>query len=191
MVDPEVIRQIKKIVREEMAKVLKATVTANQDALTVSVRRFASDSGMPGLKKIQPYGLSSRAPAGTPTVILPVDNNPSHLNTVGEIDPNRPNQNDGETILYDAYGHIVYLSQSKMQFGSKGSANPMVLGDILQEFEDQVWNAILNASQIGWAAGGIPVFLDPGIRSTITTAKENLVDEASTNFLSQKCFTER
>jgi hypothetical protein len=186
MISPEAIREIRKIIKEELGKIIKASITANQDQMNVTVQRFATDSNIPGVQKVQPFGLSSRAPVGTPTVIVPIDSNPNHLNTMGELDPNRPNESDGETILYDAYGHLVYLSETKMQFGSKASAENMVLGQVFKTFMDNLLTALQAETHIGNL--GYPTST-PINDPTYAALQASPIDDET--ILSLKAFTER
>lgn len=190
MDEAQVASIVRRVIRKELIAALMGQVVSNTDQFRTVMQRFASEGEIPNLRNIQPYGFGSRAPAGTQAVVSPIGHDPSHLNVLGHFDSNRPTMNDGETILYDQFGHAIYLSSSKIQVGSKASANPAVLGDILQEFCDAICNAFLNAPQIGECAVG-NVYLDPGVRTAIKNAQTEFVDTASTNFVSQKVFTER
>lgn len=190
MTESQILKLIKDTVRRELAPILMATLVSNESQNRSTVQRFQTEGAISNLRNIQSYGLASRAPAGTQALTVPVDGNATHLNMVGHFDENRPTMNDGETVLYDAYGHVIYLSQSKIQFGSKASANPMVLGDILQTLMDGILDAILNAPQLVQTPLG-PGWLDPSIRSQLASLQSDFVDNADTNFLSKKAFTER
>ena len=181
---------IREMMQQELAPILLASIVSNESNTRSTIKRFASDSPIQKVRNIQPFGVSSKAPVGTQAFIVPVNSDPTHLNMNGNFDEQKPDTADGETILYDAFGHRIYLSQSGLQFGSKSSANPMVLGDILQQFCDAICNALLQSPQVGFCAVG-PVYLDPDIRSQVAQAQQDFVDDASTNFLSQKAFTER
>ena len=187
MTESEIIKLIKNTVRTELAQTLLGFITETNDAYTTSIRRFSTDSEIGNLRIIRPYGMASRAPAGTGTVVHPVNGDPSHLLSLGDYDSiTRPNCNSGESALYDAYGHIVYLSQSKMQFGSESSANPMILGDIVQTLFENILDAIANHNHIG----NLGFSTSPPINAaTFESLKSSPVADGT--ILSGKCFTEK
>lgn len=182
MTESEIIQLVKRVVAETLAPILMSTVTKNQDQFKTNVQRFPSDPGVNSLRNIQPFGLGSRAPSGTSAIVIPVNGDASHLNVVGHFDSGRPTMNDGETILYDAHGHMVYLSESKMQFGSKASANPMMLGDLTQTLLSNFLELFIQHSH---AAPGYP----PTNAADATTIKASPVDDGT--LVSGKAFTEK
>ena len=182
MTESEIIQLVKRVVAEAIAPILMSTVTKNTDQFRTSVQRFPSDPGVNGLRNIQPFGLSSRAPAGTSALVVPVSGDASHLNVVGHFDANKPSENDGETILYNAFGQMVYLSDGKLQFGSKASANPMMLGDLVQTLLSNFLELYIAHSH---AAPGYP----PTNAADATTLKASPVDDGT--LVSDKAFTEK
>ena len=177
---------IRKEVREVLAPVLMALVVSNKDNNRTTAQRMPSEPAINNLRNIQPYGHSSRAPAGTSCLVAPIANDPTHLNMLGHFDSNRPTTNDGESILYDAYGHIIYLSQTKMQFGSKASANPMMLGDIVQACLSQFLELTANHVHIGNLGYNTSI---PQTSSDFLALKSSPVDDSK--IISDKCFTEK
>lgn len=110
---------------------------------------------------------------------------------------------DEELIpVFAQAGHSVFYSRptKKAYYGSLVKAGfgrpaveptePFVLGNQAVAFLNGVLNAFLNAPQIGWHPLG-PVFLDPGIRTLLLQLQLQYLTTASTNILSQICFTER
>jgi hypothetical protein len=187
MTEAEIIRLVKQIVREELAPILMANVVSNESQLRSTIQRFSTDSEISNLRNIQPYGVSSRAPVGTSCLVIPVDGNPSHLNMVGHFDSAKPSTQDGEFILYDAYGHEVYLSQSKMQFGSKNSANPMMLGDIVQTLLGGVMDAIAQHQHLDQS--GTSLTMPPNNAAAFEAFKASPIMDGG--IISSKCFTEK
>lgn len=188
MNESEIIRLIKQTVRLELAQTLLGLTTKTQDSYRASVQRFATDTEINNLRVIRPYGMASRAPAGTGTVVHPVNGDPSHLLSLGDFDSTgRPSLNNGESALYDAYGHIVYLSQNKMQFGSESSANPMMLGDIVQTLFENILDAISNHIHISGAPGYSTT--TPTNAATFNSLKSSPVTDGK--ILSEKCYTEK
>lgn len=187
---------IRKIIREmiqlELAPILMASVVSNTDQNRAVIRRFSSEGPIPNLRSIQPFGISSRAPAGTQGLVIPVNGDPTHLNLVGHFDTAKPACDDGETVLYGADGQVIYLkSGGTIHQGTEAADEPVVLGTVLQTFADNLLESFLQTGIVGYDSFGLPVYLSPDIAETMTTEKANHVDNPDTNFLAQKNFVER
>lgn len=182
MNESDIIRLVRRVIRQELAPILLGSVVSNQDQNRTTIQHFATSSPIPKLRNIQPYGVASRAPPGTACLTIPIDGDPTHLNMVGHFDQSRPSMANGETILYDAFGHIVYLSDTKMQFGSKTSANPMMLGDIVQTLLSEMLELIADHVHPapGYPPNNFEEFLD---------LKESPVDDGA--IISDIAFTEK
>jgi len=187
MEEYEIIRLIRQVIKQELAPILMGSVVSNESSSRSTIQRFATESPIGNLRSIQPYGVSSRAPAGTQGLIVPVRSDPTHLNLVGHFDEGKPTTNDGETILYDAYGHVIYLSQTKMQFGSKSSAQNMVLGQI---FKTAFAKALLDQLQLETHTGnlGYPTSVPNNAAQYLEIENSPIDDNA---ILSDKAFTEK
>jgi hypothetical protein len=149
MTEAELIKFIRQVVREEFAPVAMATIVANATQLRSTFQRTSSDSRFPNARSIQPYGYASRAPTGTECLAVPVGGNASHVNIVGHFDSARPLVSDGETLLYDANGHAVYLSTTKVQIGTMIASHPVPLGDILKTALNDLLEAIISHQHMG------------------------------------------
>lgn len=182
----QTIDMIRMIIKQELASVYMATVQSNQSSQRVSASRFNTDPGITNMRSIQPFGLSSRAPVGTEALTIPVNHDPTHINLVGHFDKNKPDMADGETVLYDAFGHVIYLSQSKMQFGSKASAENMVLGQVFKTMMDTLLTAIATHKHVGNLGYETS---PPENASDFTTLKSSPIDDNA--ILSNIAFTEK
>lgn len=206
MTEAELHREVVKIVRQELAPILMANITATQDVYRASAQRSLNETPIDNMRLIQPYGFASRPPKGTQALMVPVASDPTHINVVGQFDQNRPPVNDGESCLYGPDGAIVYMQTGKnIRIGSLTSASPLVLGDILKTFTDGFIDAVVSALT-DIVTGPVAVTTTPGnpapthptliaalntVITNLNTLKSQYVDTASTNFLSQKNFTER
>lgn len=137
MTDSEIRQLIKETIRHELTQIMMGLVNSNQSNQRSTIQRFKTDGPIPNARSIQPFGVSSRAPKDTDSVIAGVGGDVTHLIMLGHFDKNKPETEDGETILYDAYGHIIYLSQDKIQIGSKSSDENLVLGQVFKELAKQ------------------------------------------------------
>lgn len=182
-------------IREEVKRQLNVILPGETGATTQEIEDINNlYPSMPTIQKrpvMHPFGLASRAPQGTASVTGRMGEHVGNRMVLGHRDAKRPTMDEGETVLYDAYGHVVYLSESKMQFGSKASTEPMVLGNVLKEFLTMVIDAFLNGTQIGVDVFSLPVFLDPALRTLLIQYKAKYLTVTSTNIVSQVTFTER
>lgn len=99
----------------------------------------------------------------------------------------------GHLVLQPRDGKKAYLTSSaKINIAKPGvdPTEPLVLGTVLVNFMTAIFNALLNAPQIGQCAVG-PVWLDGQVRADLVAAKQTYITDASTNIVSQLGFTER
>lgn len=187
MNESEIIKLVRQVVRQEITPVMMGFLRSHQSQTKVSAQRFSTEGQINSLRNLSPYGLSSRAPANTPCMIAPVNSDPTHLNVVSYFDESRPTTGDGETILYNSSGQAVYLANGSIKVGSKTSANPMLLGDIVQQFLKDFLDAIINHTHTS-ATPGNPT--TPPINAAAFSAlKASPVSDG--NILSDTVFTEK
>lgn len=192
MTESEMYRMVRQVIKNELAQIAMASINVNDSALRSSVKRSPDDGPMLNLRSIQPFGISSRAPAGTDCFVSPINGDITHLVVNGHFDANKPSLNDGEAILYGADGQVIYMkSGGSIHQGSKTSSEPVVLGNVLKTTLTNILNAFLQAPQIGFDGMGLPVVLDPGVAENLTNELNNHLNDASQNILSQKNFVER
>lgn len=183
---------IRQALREELAPILMGLVTSNKDQSRTNVRRFATEGELIGLRSIQPFGVSSRAPVNTPTLVVPVDADSSHLVSVGNFDQSKPSLNDGETILYSASGQLIYLkSDGTIHQGKKTAASPVVLGDVMKNAYSDLITTLRDAPAVGIDSFGLPVYLAPALIPLLTQLITKYVTSAATNIVAQKNFVDR
>lgn len=191
MIDSEILRAIRQEIKKHVNVILPGEAGTNTVESEDIQNLYPSMPQIPQRPVMHPYGVVSRAPKGTIQVTGRVGDHPGARVVMGHRDNKRPTLESGETILYDQFGHIVYLSKTKMQFGSKASDEPMVLGNVNLEFMGKLLDAFLNAPQIGFDVFSLPVFLDPAIRALLVQYKAQYLTAPSTNIVSQVTFTER
>ncbi len=182
------------LIRSELKKsltIIFAGVTADNTKTHEGVDQLYGSQGKnESIPQIRPYGYASRAPAGTIAVVAKTSYDPRSKILLGHRDISPPAMEQGETVVYDAYGHQIRLEQSAMRFGSATSANPMVLGTETMAFFRAVINAFLDAPQVCITPLGSGV-LDPSIRVALTQAVTTYITTTSTNIVSAIAFTER
>lgn len=149
MTEAEMIKLIRTVIKREIAPILMANVVENKNQNRSSIKRFENDGPTTNLRNIQPYGISSRAPAGTQCLTVPVGGNATHLNMVGHFDEGRPVVPDGSVALYDSTGKQVFVSGGEIHLGSQSASSPVSLGDILQSLLSSMLDEILSHTHTG------------------------------------------
>lgn len=192
MTESEVVTLVRKLLRQEIAPIMMALTAKNEDALRTSVKRFETDSPINGLRNIQPYGFSSRAPVGVAALTIPIDSNPTHINVVGHFDEGKPQLNDGESALYGAAGQVIFCTAAGLiHQGTKTADEPVVLGNVMKECLKDLYADFLEKLPVAYDGFGLPCTLNPVVKSAMTDQKAKYVTSASTNIVGQKNFVER
>jgi len=183
---------VRSLIKQEICTIMMASVTSNETDLRTSAQRFATDANLSNLRSISPFGFHSRATKGTPCVMTPINHDPTNIMITGHYDQNRPQIQDGETVLYGADGQLIHFkSGGTIHQGSKAAAAPVVLGDVLKTFLEKFLDDFINSNPLGYDAMGLPVFISPTIKADMTQQKTEYVETAATNILGQKNFVER
>lgn len=145
----EILKMVREFIRQEVSLAMMGITVSNESQVRSTTQRFTTEAPVGNNRRVLPFGVSSRAPAGTQTLIIPVNGDVTNPATVGDFDSNRPVGNDGETLLYDAYGHVVYLSQSQVSLGSMNPTQNLVLGQIFKTFMDNLLEQLQEETHIG------------------------------------------
>lgn len=180
----QLLAMIRKVVRQEFAFPAMAAVVQNTDQLRTTFQRNATDSQFANARNVQPYGVSSRAPAATPVMVVPVGGNSSNVNLIGVHDPAKPAVNDGEVMFYNATGQRIYLQNGAVRLGTAGGAHPVSFGDTVQSIFSQF--LALYAAHTHIDSTGHPTQA-PNNASSATSLKSSPVDDGAMN--SQIVFT--
>lgn len=149
MTESQVLALITQVVRSEISKIRLSTIVQNESQTRMQTKPNKTEGPIGKIRSVQPFGVSSRANPGTAVVQAPIGNDPTHVVTLGHFDENRPTGADGETLLYNAYGQLVYLSNGKIQIGTKAAAENLVLGQVFKTFASQVLQLIIDHKHIG------------------------------------------
>lgn len=148
---------LKRFIKQEIRTTLNVLLTAaagTNDNQTEQVQDlFVGMDGINGVPVMHPFGISSRAPSGTTSIVGRVGDHYGNRLVMGHRDAKRPDSGSGEVVLYDAYGHIVYLSQSKIQIGSKSASEPFVLGLVFQKLMSQLLQLLSTHTHITTVPG--------------------------------------
>jgi hypothetical protein len=215
MLDSEILRAIRLEVQRQMNVVLPGVTEGTTDDGKEDIGNMFP--GMPTATKrpvVHSYGVVSRAPRNTASVVARMGEHTGNRIVLGHRDKDRPKVQEGESALYNADGELVYLKKGeaqiiskKVKLGSANAANAGVLGDVLSNLLGEVVGAIdglfsdLSAGPIGIISSptpGSPVPTFPSLivsllaaQAQLAVQKALLLDSDATNILSQKVFLER
>ena len=146
--------------------------------------------GMPTVTKrpvVQPFGLASNAPDDTVSVVGRVGEHFGARYVLGHRDQNKPKfQATGETVLYNAFGQQIYLSNGKIQIGTKSSAEPLVLGNVFKTMMDTLLTQLAEHTHIGNLGYNTS---PPNNAEEFVQLQESPIDDKS--ILSNVSFTEK
>ena len=206
--DAETRREVQEEVRRQVNIILfGSTAVTSEDAASEDI-----DSLFPGMPTIlqrpvmHPYGFVSRAVKKTISVVARVGDHIGNRMVIGHRDAGRPTDLDeGESSVYAQGGPRVNVRNSRIELGSTGASEPVVLGQVLlsalTEFNSELKALVMTLSQT--AAGlstapGNPIAPNPAftealeqLSEQIDQAKSTYISEASSNIVSQRVFTER
>lgn len=163
-------RMIRDEVRRQVNVILFGT-TGNATGQVEDIQNLFP--GMPGITQrptVHPYGLTSRAPDGTISVVARVGEHAGNRMVIGHRDSKRPSlSTSGEVILYNSYGQQIYLKNGevrivspKIKLGSANSAEPVPLGTQLQTLLNNILSQLATqAGQIQTMATSLSTHMHP------------------------------
>lgn len=139
MVDSELLRAVKQEIARQVNIILSGTAQGNTLDTEDIGDLYPGMATMTGRPIMHPYGMVSRAPQGTISVVARQGEHPGNRLVLGHRDAAKPTVEEGEVKLYNAQGEIIYLKDGEIsltstaiKLGSEDSDNPLVLGDDLQ-----------------------------------------------------------
>jgi len=191
MIDPEVRRFIQEEIKKSMNVILSgSSLNAGTDKETIQ-KLFPSMPSIKDRPTMMPYGHASKAPDNTIQVVGRQGDHFANRIILGHRAKDRPKDiNQGEIVLYNQFGQKIYIRNKKMQFGTEGSDENMVLGKVLAQFWTDFLRSVLDAPYIGTSVIG-PVFLLRELRDKLEEFILKYIQDIETNILSKMCFTER
>jgi phage gp45-like len=187
-VDNDVVRFIREEIRKQVNVILMAkageTTFESEDLQDL----FA---GMPTITKrpvMQPFGVASRAPTGTRSVIGRVGEHFGARMVLGHQDQAKPDYHSvGETVLYNQFGQAIYLKSGSVHIGKPTTSNPAVVGNETKALFQALIQWILTHTHITTAPGSqtTPTFQASDLTSILNNNVEN------DKILSQLVFLEK
>jgi phage gp45-like len=127
---PELLAELRAEVRKYVSLLLVG-VAKNADGKLEDVETMLA--GLPTIEKrpvMQPYGFTSRAKAGTPSLVGRRGEHPNNRVVIGHFDADRPAlDKEGEVLLYNAFGQELRLKDSKLLVGKTSPKSAARKGD--------------------------------------------------------------
>jgi hypothetical protein len=143
-----------RFIREEIARQVHILFTGT----TQGTATHTEDIGeyLPGADTIperpimQPFGLASRAPLKTLSVVARQGNHPANMLTLGHRDKNKPDDlGEGEAALYSVGKYQVRIKKNEVQIGKGGAWETQVMGDTLVTLLKAILDHIIIHPHIG------------------------------------------
>lgn len=132
--DHEIMRYVKKEISRQLNILLMAE-TVGADQFTESIAKLYP--GMPTITErplIQPFGLASKAPNGTQSLVARLGDHPGNRSVIGHRDANKPDVDVGESVVYSMGGYRVWIENDRVSVGKGIETQTVVCGDLLTEF---------------------------------------------------------
>jgi phage gp45-like len=183
MEEYELISLIRKTIREELAPILMGKIKSTNTEYRAVAQRFSGENEISQLRLLHPYGLASRPPAETECVVMPILNDPTHLNILTQHDLSRPPTQEGEVCLYGPEGQVVYLKKGGViHIGTQSASEPFLLGQQVSTWLSHLIDAILAITYVENSGGPVT--------GTANAATFQNLKEKLQKLLSQKIFGE-
>ena len=187
---------IRKEIRDEVKRLMDVLLPAKAGVTTAQSEDIKElFPQMPTIQTrpvMHPYGLSSRAPTDTRSIIGRVGEHTTARIILGHLDDERANMtmNEGEVVLYNQYGQQIRLEENKINLGESAD-EAAVLGDTLVEMLGKVLDILIAGNFLIVTGPGSPTAPNPTEVLKLTQYKSQYLTTAATNILSQETFLER
>lgn len=146
---PDMRREIAEEVRRQVNIILSGQA-ADNTATTETIENLFP--GMPAIENrpvMHPFGISSRAPRGTISVVGRQGDHAGNRLVLGHRDANRPAVEQGEVKLYNEFGQVIYLQEDAIKIGDDETTNPAVMGNELKSLLLDLIEWITNHTHVG------------------------------------------
>ena len=179
--------EIRKLIREEIKQaitpILMGFVSSSKNVNRVLVRRMANEGPM-DVRNIQPYGFSSNPPPETQAILVPLNGDPTNMNSLGNYDTARPKAEVGESIIYNNFteklslldgvikaeaAEEINMISERINLGSESATQPLLLGDIVQQLFSDILDLIV-AHTHEYVIPLVPAPAQPGITTPPSNA---------------------
>lgn len=119
MIDGETLTAIRREITKQLNIILVgSTANATADGTVEDIQNmYTGEVTLTARPKMMPWGLVSRAPAGTMSVVALQGAGPANRVVLGHRVQKTDNlnvANEGEVMLYDNFGHSIYLQKDKI-----------------------------------------------------------------------------
>jgi phage gp45-like len=209
MMTPEVLREIRREVRNQLSVILNAKLG---ESTTEDQEIIEPVPGGPTMAKrpvVHPYGLVSRAPQGKLGVTGRVGEHPGARVILGVRDVNRADieLEEGELCLYDETGNKIFLKKEKVtidaekdvlikskntiKLGDDSSDEPAVLGKVLLELLGKIIDEFVTCQFGLTTSPGNLTAPNPALVAKANLWKTQYISTTSTDILSQETFVRR
>lgn len=129
--------EVRLLVKEELERMLNVLLTGSSQnsngVVEDVVSMMQSTVAQTGRPIMRPYGMISRAPKGTGSVVGRIGTHAGNRFVMGHLDGNSPTlSNEGDVMLYAANGEQILLSGGNIKVGTGPGAAAARNGDSVE-----------------------------------------------------------
>lgn len=143
-IDSQMKAFIRHEIRVQMNVILSGQAGASTPTQETITALYPGQDDLLNRPKMLPFGISSRAPVGTISVVAKQGENPGNRIVLGHRDPDAPDVDEGTTKVYSVAGFQVYAADDGLYIGKDSADSPMLLGDVTNDFFGQLIDLIQN-----------------------------------------------
>lgn len=171
----EIIRFIREEIRKQLSILLFGSSGANASDRETIENMYPGQPGITGRPIMHPYGLVSRAPNGTISVVGKTGEHAGNRMTLGHMDRGRPSDvEQGEATLYSSGGYQVRVKNGQIEVGKNGNWETVMLG----EATNAVLSALITEAISHVHTGNLAIPTTPSLTgSTLTTHQATISGE--------------
>jgi hypothetical protein len=190
----EALRFIREEIKRQLNIVLNGVAGSNTSQTETIDNLFPGMNSIDSKPVMHPYGFVSRATAGTTSVAARIGDHFGARMVLGHRDAERPEIENGETMLYNSTGEQIYVKHGdiiftgpKVHIGSSQATEPFVLGLVFQKFAHDILTLIEQHVHVTRAPGAVTS--EPTNFADFLALKQDPIDNA--RVLSDKIFGEK
>lgn len=150
MMDADLKRLIQQMIKKELNVILTAQVVSNDHKTETISDHYPGADPIPKVSVMAPYGMVSRAPKGTKSVVARHGNDPANRLVIGHRDETRPKDLDeGEWMAYSIGEMKIKVGKDKIQVGQGDTYEVLPVGEKLAELLGKIIDLLQQHTHIG------------------------------------------
>ncbi len=151
MIDAELRKFIEENIRTQLSIILTAQTETSDGKKETFSNMYPGMSSIADRPVMSPYGVASKVPRGTKSVVAQHGDFKGNRIVLGHRDESRPTEDieEGEIVIYAKDGVRVRVKNGSIELGKGGTYQKMVMGDNLKTLLVALIEAIVQHKHIG------------------------------------------